>query len=163
MCHSTSVDWYEIRSIWNTSPLQYLSEQYQLTKWNASLSERSLIWNISITGSSLWNLSKTKYIYIYIIKGVSYVVVIYITHKESCGISMAYEIWRYLILAIRKWILLVTGAFPKQRASNAENFSLSWRHHGWQEIGFISVPLNRNWNKVAVIVEASYSPFPLIL
>ena len=41
--------------------------------------------------------------------------------------------WRHIgpenIKAPRHWHLWVTGEFPAQRASNAENVSIWWRHH----------------------------------
>ena len=32
-----------------------------------------------------------------------------------------------------------TGEFPTQMASNAENVSIWWRHHGWRELGLYCV------------------------
>ena len=38
----------------------------------------------------------------------------------------------------------VTGEFPAQRASNAENVSIGWRHHGTNFVSLISVDINAN-------------------
>ena len=48
--------------------------------------------------------------------------------------------------ALRHWP--VTGEFPTQMASNAENVSIWWRHHGWRWPGGVS-PVGDNpmqWN-----------------
>ena len=40
--------------------------------------------------------------------------------------------WRLdglLVIGLYEWNSLVTGEFPSQRASNAENVSIWWRHH----------------------------------
>ena len=41
----------------------------------------------------------------------------------------------------------MTGEFPAQRASNAENLSISWRHHDLQQTddGFSFTEIYINW------------------
>ena len=42
----------------------------------------------------------------------------------------------------------VTGEFPTQRAEDAENVSIWWRHHGQDVAHFGVTILNRHWYKV---------------
>ena len=46
----------------------------------------------------------------------------------------------------------VTGEFPVQKASNAENVSIWWRHHGWRPAAatMISIP-RRSWERNQVV------------
>ena len=50
-------------------------------------------------------------------------------------VTLKFDEWRkFPLLDICEGTLPVTGEFPAQRASNAENASIWWRHHDGKEI-----------------------------
>ena len=49
------------------------------------------------------------------------------------------------VTGLREWHSPVTREFPAQRASNAENVSIWWRHHRWQNS--IDDAYTREWNR----------------
>ena len=61
----------------------------------------------------------------------------------SAMASQTPQIKEYII-APRHWPLChwpLTGEFPAQKASNVENVSVWWRHHGWYFCKSITLPL----------------------
>ena len=53
------------------------------------------------------------------------------------------ETWKLRVTGLWVGNSQVTGEFPAQMASNAENVSISWRHHIWDV--FFLVQSQTNW------------------